>query len=323
MASIKVSLRQVGKVFDAGIAPALDDVSLDIAEGAICVLMGLSGSGKSTLLRTINGLAMPTTGQVLVDGVDLAKLPARRLQQWRRENMGMVFQSSALFAHLSVIDNAAFGLELAGIKRQERHRRAGAVLEQVGLLAHAQQYPHQLSGGMRQRVGLARALAVNPSLLLMDEAFSALDPLKRREMQELLLNLQREQRRTIVFVSHDIDEALRLGDQLALLQGGKLLQQGAPRTLLANPVNQHVRAFFDSADTSAYLLASDLIDHDASVAGLPEPVSVPADSRLSELLPRLGSFGLPLTVRDASGVALGLITAASALRSITRASARS
>ena len=322
MASIKVSLRNVGKIFDAGIAPALDDVSLDIAEGSICVLMGLSGSGKSTLLRTINGLAVPTSGKVLVDGVDLAQLAPRRLQQWRREAAGMVFQSSALFAHLSVIDNAAFGLELAGVGRKERHRRASAVLEQVGLLAHAKQYPHQLSGGMRQRVGMARALAVNPSLLLMDEAFSALDPLKRREMQELLLELQRAQRRTIVFVSHDIDEALRLGDQIALLHGGKLLQQGAPRELLGNPVNDHVRAFFQSADTSGHLLASDLIDHEAGVSTLPELISVPADSRLSELMPRLGVFRLPLTVRDASGVVLGLITAASALRTITRASAR-
>ena len=322
MASIKVSLRQVGKVFDAGIAPALDNVSLDIAEGGICVLMGLSGSGKSTLLRTINGLAVPTTGQVLVDGVDLAGLSARRLQQSRRDTMGMVFQSSALFAHLRVIDNAAFGLELAGVGRKERHRRASAVLEQVGLLAHAQQYPHQLSGGMRQRVGLARALAVNPSLLLMDEAFSALDPLKRREMQELLLELQRAQRRTIVFVSHDIDEALRLGDQIALLHAGKLLQQGTPRELLAHPVNEHVRAFFDSADTSGHLLASDLIDHEASATTVPEAIGVAADSRLSELMPRLGAFRLPLTVRDASGMALGLITAASALRTITRASAR-
>lgn len=322
MASIKVSLRNVGKIFDAGIAPALDNVSLDIAQGSICVLMGLSGSGKSTLLRTINGLAVPTSGKVLVDGIDLAQLAPRRLQQWRREGAGMVFQSSALFAHLNVIDNAAFGLELAGVGRNERHRRAGAVLEQVGLLAHAKQYPHQLSGGMRQRVGLARALAVNPSLLLMDEAFSALDPLKRREMQELLLELQRAQRRTIVFVSHDIDEALRLGDQIALLHGGKLLQQGAPRELLDHPVNPHVREFFQSADTASHLLASDLIDHEAGVSTLPELISVPADSRLSELMPRLGAFRLPLTVRDASGVVLGLITAASALRTITRASAR-
>ncbi|MES2741233.1 MAG: ATP-binding cassette domain-containing protein [Pseudomonadota bacterium] len=328
MPNVKISLRRVCKVFDPGQGAALDDVSLDIAEGAVCVLMGLSGSGKSTLLRTINGLTPPSSGQVLIDGVDLAALAPRRLQGLRRDAMGMVFQSSALFAHRSVIDNAAFGLEIAGVTRAERHRRAGAVLEQVGLAAHAKQYPHQLSGGMRQRVGLARALAVDPSLLLMDEAFSALDPLKRRAMQELLLALQRERRRTIVFVSHDIDEALRLGQQIAILHGGRLLQQGTPRQLLASPADAHVRAFFDSADTSAHLQAADLIDHEHApgqggvAAAGPAHASVAADTRLSELMPRLSAYRSPLTVRDATGAALGWITAASALRIISRASAR-
>ncbi len=330
MSTVKISLRHVCKVFDpapaGAMAAALDDVSLDIAEGGICVLMGLSGSGKSTLLRTINGLTRPTSGRVLIDGVDLAGLSPRRLQGLRRDAMGMVFQSSALFPHRSVIDNAAFGLEIAGVGRAERHRRAGAVLEQVGLLAHATQYPHQLSGGMRQRVGLARALAVNPALLLMDEAFSALDPLKRREMQELLLALQRERRRTIVFVSHDIDEALRLGRQIAILHGGRLLQHGTPRQLLDQPADEHVRAFFASADTSAHLLATDLIDHEQArePGASPGPAhpSVAADASLSELMPRLSAYRSPLTVRDATGAALGLITAASALRIISRASAR-
>lgn len=274
MPSVKVSLRHVCKVFDpdpsgalamlrggagrdavfaaTGKAAALDDVSLDIAEGSICVLMGLSGSGKSTLLRTINGLAQPSSGQVLVDGIDIASLSQRRLQRLRRDGLGMVFQSSALFPHLNVVDNAAFGLDIAGVARPERIRRASAVLEQVGLLGHASQYPHQLSGGMRQRVGLARALAVNPSVLLMDEAFSALDPLKRREMQELLLALQREQRRTIVFVSHDIEEALHLGQQIALLQGGRLLQQGTPRELLEQPADDRVRTFFSGAGSGRH-----------------------------------------------------------------------
>jgi glycine betaine/proline transport system ATP-binding protein len=344
MSTVKISLRHVSKVFDpnpaaalamlrdgagrdavfaaTGKAAALDDVSLDIAEGGICVLMGLSGSGKSTLLRTINGLAPPSSGQVLIDGIDLSGLTSRGLQQLRRDSMGMVFQSSALFPHRSVIDNAAFGLEIAGVGRAERYRRAAAVLEQVGLLTHAKQHPHQLSGGMRQRVGLARALTVNPAVLLMDEAFSALDPLKRREMQELLLTLQREQRRTIVFVSHDIDEALHIGDQVALLHGGRLIQQGTSRELLSNPVNDHVREFFNSADTSSHLLAADLIDHEANAAPVADHPSVAADARLSELMPRLSGYQMPLTVRDASGAALGLITAASALRIISRASAR-
>jgi glycine betaine/proline transport system ATP-binding protein len=247
MSTTKVALRQVSKTFTAARGArtkALDAVTLDIAAGEICVLMGLSGCGKSTLLRTMNGLVAPTGGHVEVDGRDLTTLSARELQALRRDGMAMVFQSFALLPHRSVIDNAAFGLELAGVARAERHRRAGEVLEQVGLQGCASHLPHQLSGGMRQRVGLARALAVNPSLLLMDEAFSALDPLTRREMQDLLLALQKERRCTIVFVSHDVEEALHLGDSIAVLHGGRLLQHAAPRELLLQPAHAHVRSFF-------------------------------------------------------------------------------
>jgi glycine betaine/proline transport system ATP-binding protein len=253
--AIKVALQDVSKAYDG--KRAVDGVSLEVAAGGICVLMGLSGSGKSTLLRMMNGLVTPGSGQVRVDGRDLALLSPRQLQQTRRDGMAMVFQSFALFPHRSVIDNAAFGLELAGVARTERLRRAGAVLEQVGLNACAGQYPHQLSGGMRQRVGLARALAVNPSLLLMDEAFSALDPLTRRGMQDLLLALQREQRRTIVFVSHDIEEALHLGDSIAVLHAGRLLQHAAPRQLLAAPADEHVRSFFAGVDRAPWLARED------------------------------------------------------------------
>lgn len=344
MTAIKAALRNVCKVFDpdpaaalamlragagrdavfaaTGKTAALDDVSLDIPEGGICVLMGLSGSGKSTLLRTINGLVTPSAGQVLVDGVDVAALSRARLQRLRRDGMGMVFQSFALLAHRNVVDNVCFGLEIAGVARGERSRRAAAALEQVGLHPHAKQYPHQLSGGMRQRVGLARALAVDPSLLLMDEAFSALDPLKRREMQDLLLSLQAERRRTIVFVSHDIEEALHIGDRIAILHGGRLLQYGTPRELLSQPADAHVRDFFKGVDTSRYLLASDLIDHAAGTqAAAPPTAHVAAHTRLSELMPRLTDFQSPLAVRDAGGALLGLITAASALRIISRARA--
>ena len=345
MSAIKAALRNVSKVFDpdpsaalamlrngagrdavfaaTGKTAALDDVSLDIPEGAICVLMGLSGSGKSTLLRTINGLVTPSAGQVLVDGADLAVMKQAQLQRVRRGGMGMVFQSFALLAHRNVIDNVCFGLEIAGVPRSERLRRAVGALEQVGLDAHAKQYPHQLSGGMRQRVGLARALAVDPSLLLMDEAFSALDPLKRREMQDLLLSLQGERRRTIVFVSHDIEEALHIGDRIAILHGGRLLQYGTPHELLSQPADDHVREFFRGVDTARYLQASDLIDHAAGTsAATPAQPQVAAHTRLSELMPRLTDFQTPLAVRDASGAMLGLITAASALRIISRASAR-
>ena len=326
---VKAALRGICKTYDGATTAALNQVSLDIHEGEICVLMGLSGSGKSTLLRTINGLVAPSTGQVLIDGADLATLSAAQLQRVRRDGMGMVFQSFALLAHRNVIDNVGFGLELAGVGRVERVRRATAALEQVGLGANAKHYPHQLSGGMRQRVGLARALAVDPALLLMDEAFSALDPLKRREMQDLLLSLQRERRRTIVFVSHDIEEALHIGDRIAILHGGRLLQHGTPRELLSSPADDQVRTFFQGVDTSRYLLAADLIDHEteatpalAFASDTPQASHVAAHTRLADLLPRLTDFTAPLAVRDASGALLGMITAHSALRILSRSSAR-
>jgi glycine betaine/proline transport system ATP-binding protein len=327
MSSTKVALRQVSKVYDqrgkgAGMRPALDGITFDVADGGICVLMGLSGCGKSTLLRLMNGLIAPSAGQVLVDGQDLGRLKPRDLQRLRRDGMAMVFQSFALLPHRTVIDNAAFGLELAGVARAERLRRAGAVLEQVGLNAHADSYPHELSGGMRQRVGLARALAVDPSLLLMDEAFSALDPLTRRGMQDLLLDLQRERRRTIVFVSHDVEEALHLGDSIALLHEGRLLQHAAPRALLAHPADAHVHGFFQSVDRSRHLRAADLIDPASTPApGAPQQDGVAGDTALSELMARLTLSNAPLAVHDASGGLLGAITAASALRAITGAGA--
>ena len=238
----------------------VNDVSFSVNEGEIFVLMGLSGSGKSTLIRLINRLVDPSDGKVCVDGQDVAKLSSKELLQLRRRDMSMVFQSFALMPHRTVLDNAAFGLEIAGIGRSAREQRAMQVLEQVGLGTYSKKYPHQLSGGMQQRVGLARALAVNPSLMLMDEAFSALDPLKRKEMQDVLLNLQREQRRTILFVSHDLEEALRIGNRIAIMEGGRLVQVGTPQEIIENPADEYVRAFFKSVDTSRYLLASDLID---------------------------------------------------------------
>jgi glycine betaine/proline transport system ATP-binding protein len=238
----------------------VNNVSFSVNEGEIFVLMGLSGSGKSTLIRLINRLVNPSDGKVCVDGQDVAKLSSKELLQLRRRDMSMVFQSFALMPHRTVLDNAAFGLEIAGIGRSAREQRAMQVLEQVGLGTYSKKFPHQLSGGMQQRVGLARALAVNPSLMLMDEAFSALDPLKRKEMQDVLLNLQREQRRTILFVSHDLEEALRIGNRIAIMEGGRLVQVGTPQEIIENPADEYVSAFFKSVDTSRYLLASDLID---------------------------------------------------------------
>jgi glycine betaine/proline transport system ATP-binding protein len=239
------------------------DVSLEVQEGEIFVLMGLSGSGKSTLIRLVNRLVEPSAGQVLIGGRDVASARRSELIALRRKDMSMVFQSFALMPQRTVISNAAFGLEVAGVSRKERERRALEVLEQVGLAPFAQKLPRELSGGMQQRVGLARALAVNPSLMIMDEAFSALDPLKRKEMQDVLLQLQREHRRTIMFVSHDLEEALRIGNRIAIMEGGRLVQVGTPHQIIANPADDYVRAFFQGIDTSRYLTARDLAQRDA------------------------------------------------------------
>jgi glycine betaine/proline transport system ATP-binding protein len=235
------------------------NVSFDVQEGEIFVLMGLSGSGKSTLIRLINRLVEPTAGKVIIDGRDIAALRRSELTSLRRTDISMVFQSFALMPQRTVLSNAAFGLEVAGVGRKEREKRALDLLEQVGLAAFAQKLPSELSGGMQQRVGLARALAVNPSLMLMDEAFSALDPLNRKEMQNLLLELQKNQRRTIMFVSHDLEEALRIGTRIAIMESGRVVQIGTPQAIIINPADDYVRAFFGGVDTSRYLTARDLM----------------------------------------------------------------
>ena len=243
---------------EKGAVIGVSDVSFSVEEGEIFVLMGLSGSGKSTLIRLINRLVEPSSGNVFIDGQNVAKLPQAQLIDLRRRDMSMVFQSFALMPSRTVLDNAAFGLEVAGVGRKERERRALDVLQQVGLEAFAHKYPNELSGGMQQRVGLARALTVNPSMIIMDEAFSALDPLKRREMQDILLELQKTHRRTIIFVSHDIEEAMRIGTRIAIMEGGKLIQVGTPQQLIENPANDYVRNFFNTVDTSRYLTAGQL-----------------------------------------------------------------
>ncbi len=241
-----------------GMVVGVKDANFHVAEGEIFVLMGLSGSGKSTLIRLLNRLVEPTHGQILVGGQDVAAMSSQALVALRRKDMAMVFQSFALLPHLSVLNNTAFGLEVAGFDRKTREKRAMEVLEQVGLGSFAHKRPAELSGGMQQRVGLARALAVDPTLMLMDEAFSALDPLKRTEMQELLLQLQSEHQRTIVFVSHDLDEAFRIGNRIAIMEGGRIVQIGTPDEILRDPSDEYVRAFFKGVDVKKYLVARDV-----------------------------------------------------------------
>ncbi|WP_028536536.1 quaternary amine ABC transporter ATP-binding protein [Paludibacterium yongneupense] len=293
----------------------VNNVSFAVNEGEIFVLMGLSGSGKSTLIRLINRLVDPTSGDILLDGQSITRLSAKELVDLRRRDMSMVFQSFALMPHRTVLDNAAFGLEIAGVGRRARESAAMKVLEQVGLAPFARKYPHQLSGGMQQRVGLARALAVNPSLILMDEAFSALDPLKRAEMQDILLDLQREQRRTIFFVSHDLEEALRIGTRIAIMEGGRLVQVGTPQEIIEKPADDYVRRFFRSVDTSRYLLARDLIDPGLSPS-FAATRSVPPSASLNDVLHSLLGEHDPLTVAEQGGSSLGVITSSSALRKL-------
>ncbi|WP_439835082.1 glycine betaine/L-proline ABC transporter ATP-binding protein ProV [Aeromonas enteropelogenes] len=234
-------------------------VDLVIHEGEIFVVMGLSGSGKSTLVRLFNRLIEPTRGQVLIDGEDIATISDRELRQVRRKKISMVFQSFALMPHLTVLENTAFGLELAGVPLLERQQSARQALDQVGLGPWMNAFPDALSGGMKQRVGLARALANDPDILLMDEAFSALDPLIRTEMQDELLKLQASHQRTIVFISHDLDEAMRIGDRIAIMQDGQVIQVGTPDEILSQPANDYVRAFFRGVDLANVFSARDIV----------------------------------------------------------------
>jgi glycine betaine/proline transport system ATP-binding protein len=236
----------------------VQEASFEIYTGEIFVIMGLSGSGKSTMVRMLNRLIEPTSGQVFIDAQDIISMSNDQLIKMRRKKMSMVFQSFALMPHLTVLQNAAFGLEMDGIDKKTREARALQALEQVGLEAWAASRPNELSGGMQQRVGLARGLAVDPEILLMDEAFSALDPLIRTEMQDELLKLQAKSKRTIVFISHDLDEAMRIGDRIAIMEGGRVIQVGTPEEILQNPADDYVRAFFRGVDPSNILSAGDI-----------------------------------------------------------------
>lgn len=231
----------------------LRDINLSIERGEIFVIMGLSGSGKSTLIRHFNRLIDPTAGQILVDGSDVMHLQQRELETFRQNRMAMVFQRFALLPHATVLDNVAYGLRIKGINRQERESRALEWLHRVGLSGYEKQYPAQLSGGQQQRVGLARALATDAEILLMDEAFSALDPLIRSEMQDQLLQLQDELHKTIVFITHDLDEALRLGNHIAILRDGELVQVGTPGDILMTPADDYVEAFVRDVNRSRVL----------------------------------------------------------------------
>ncbi|MFC3931522.1 quaternary amine ABC transporter ATP-binding protein [Streptococcus dentapri] len=235
------------------------DANFEVKEGEIFVIMGLSGSGKSTLVRLINRLIDPTDGEIYIDGKDIAKANDEELREVRRHKINMVFQNFGLFPHRTILENTEYGLEVRGVPKEERQELAEKALDNSGLLAFKDQYPNQLSGGMQQRVGLARALANSPEILLMDEAFSALDPLIRREMQDELIDLQADQQRTIIFISHDLNEALRIGDRIALMKDGQIMQIGTGEEILTKPANQFVRDFIEDVDRSKVLTAQNVM----------------------------------------------------------------
>jgi glycine betaine/proline transport system ATP-binding protein len=250
-----------------GCVVAVRDISFEVAPGEIFVVMGLSGSGKSTLIRMINGLQPPTAGRVIIHGEDIAAASREDLRRIRRERVSMVFQHFALFPHRSVLDNAAFGLEAKGIPKAERRARAHEALELCGLHGWDDHRPGELSGGMRQRVGLARALAADTDILLMDEAFSALDPLIRREMQDYLIDLQHKLGKTIVFITHDLNEAMRLGDRIAMMRNGRFVQIGTAEEILTDPANDYVAQFVADVDRTRVLTAASIMEKPVAVLG--------------------------------------------------------
>lgn len=245
---------------DLGVTPAVVDATFEVRQGEIFVVMGLSGSGKSTLIRMLNGLLGVTSGTVEIDGQDIAKLSPKALRALRQNKVSMVFQHFALFPHRTVLANAAYGLEVRGVAKEERERTAREFLALVGLEGWEDRLPGQLSGGMQQRVGLARALAAGTDVILMDEAFSALDPLIRREVQDLLLDLQGRFGKTIVFITHDLNEAMRIGDRIAVMREGRIVQIGTAEEILTDPANDYVAQFVADVDRTKVLTASSVME---------------------------------------------------------------
>ena len=337
-AEIKLSCRNVWKVYRGGAAPYFDrdvgtddagelarrmradgaipavvDVSFDVHVGEIFVIMGLSGSGKSTIVRCLSRLVEPSHGEVRLDREDLLKKSASELIEIRRHKMGMVFQNFGLLPHLNVFDNIAFPLSLQGMPVPERDERVSRVIQLVGLEGRESSYPRQLSGGQQQRVGIARSLAVEPELWLLDEPFSALDPLIRRQMQDEFLRIQRRLKKSIVFITHDFLEALRIADRMMIMRDGMVVQVGAPADLILSPADDYVAEFTEDVPMVRVLKASDVVDPSQAVrTGMPQQE---ADTSVEALLPLLAGHreGISL-LRD--GVSIGVVTAASVISAL-------
>jgi len=264
------------EILDAtGATVGVNQANFAVEEGEIFVIMGLSGSGKSTLVRMLNRLIEPTSGSVYIDEDNISNMDKDELREVRRKKSSMVFQNFGLFPHRTILENTEYGLEVQGVDKKERQEQAEKALDNSGLLPYKDQYPDQLSGGMQQRVGLARALANDPDILLMDEAFSALDPLIRRDMQDELIEMQRENQKTIIFITHDLNESLRLGHRIAIMKDGKVVQVGTEEEILSNPANDYVERFVEDIDRTKVYTAEHIMEEPAAVTTeMREPVDV-------------------------------------------------
>ena len=300
------SLPRAELLAKTGCVAAVREVSFDVAPGEVFVVMGLSGSGKSTLVRMINRLLDPTAGHVLVDGEDVVDLDEERLRALRRNKISMVFQHFGLFPHRRIVENVAFGLEVQGVEKDERNVKATEVLEVVGLGGWGDSYPDELSGGMQQRVGLARALATDPEIMLFDEPFSALDPLIRRDMQDEVVKLQRELKKTMIFITHDLMEALKLGNRIAIMKDGAFVQVGTPEEVVAHPADSYVADFIRDVPRAHVLTARTIMEPASSGNGRTYGSDISPDTVVQELLPLVVSSDLPLRVIEGD-VTIGVV----------------
>ncbi|MFJ7512398.1 glycine betaine/L-proline ABC transporter ATP-binding protein [Peribacillus simplex] len=294
---------------ETGQTVGVNNVNFEIYPGEIFVIMGLSGSGKSTLIRMFNRLIDPTLGEILIDDEDIVKMNAARLREVRQKKISMVFQNFALFPHKTILENAEFGLEIQKVDPVKRHENAMKALEAVGLKGYENQLPSQLSGGMQQRVGLARALASDTDILLMDEAFSALDPLIRKDMQDELIQIQDQYKKTIIFITHDLDEALRIGDRIALMKDGSVIQLGTPEQIMMNPANEFVEKFVEDVDLSKVLTASHVMIR-------PEKIAVDRGPRVALEIMRKQGYS-SIFVVDRKQKLLGAVTAEQARQAMS------
>lgn len=311
---------KVQELRDHGQIVAAADVSFDVHEGEIFVIMGLSGSGKSTMVRCLSRLVEATAGEILLDGKDLLKASDDELIDIRRRKMGMVFQGFGLLPHLSVLDNVAFPLKIQGVREAERRERALKMIELVGLGGRETSFPRQLSGGQQQRVGIARSLAVEPELWFLDEPFSALDPLIRRQMQDEFVRLQKMLSKTIVFITHDFLEALKLADRIAIMKDGQIVQVGTPTDIVLNPADDYVAEFTEDVPLARVINCASIME--PATEGLDDRVTVAPDTTLEQLLPSFGERDVAIPVLDKGNV-VGMVTPSGVVKALAASDARS